>query len=244
MRTVVGGVVVSLLLTAAARGGEAEPVTPPPQPHLMLFSGADLWSSGCFAHAGILWALDGLYRDGFVLKAFGGGGTYRYIADRFGTSGGIEVNAQQVMASLMPGWRFTHDKFELTLFAGLDWQQHRLTPDDPASRTRGEHLGARFGADVWYEPARAVMLAGGFSLSTIGTGYWARGATGVRLLDRIWIGPEALALGDTSYWQARTGLHLTALRTGMFEWSAGGGFARDSDGREGWYGRFGLLVRH
>jgi hypothetical protein len=236
------GIVVAVLAVASANGGDLQsPAPASAPPHFMWFSGISGWSNGAFSHGGVLWAPNGLDQDGFIVKVFAGAGTYRY---RAGGPGGVEVTGQQIMGSALPGWRFKWDRLEVSLYAGFDAQEHRLTPDDPASRTRGDHLGARFGADLWYEPADAVMLAGSVSLSTIGNGYWARGATGIRAFDMLWIGPEALMLGDTSAWQARAGLHVTAFRTKMFEWSGGGGWATDSDGRDGWYGRLGLLVRH
>jgi hypothetical protein len=241
MRRVVSGVLAGLLTAAPAAGGDLTvPGSQSTSPHFMLFSGFEGWRNGMFSHGGVLWAPNGLDQDGFILKVFTGTGNYRYLA---GGPGGVEVIGQQIMGSALPGWRFKWDRLEVSLYAGLDAQEHHLAPDDPASRTRGDHIGARFGADLWYEPADAVMLAGGVSLSTIGDGYWARGATGIRAFDLLWVGPEALALGDTSYWQARAGMHVTAFRTKMLEWSASGGWATDSDHREGWYGRLGLLIR-
>jgi hypothetical protein len=118
----------------------------------------------------------------------------------------------------MPGWRFKHDRLELTVFAGLDFQDHLLTPDDPASAVRGRKWGARGGADLWYEPWHAIMLAGNVSVSSIGPGYWSRAAAGWRVLDMIWLGPEALALGDPSYQQYRVGAHMNGLKTKWLEW--------------------------
>jgi hypothetical protein len=186
MRRVVSGVLAGLLTAAPAAGGDLTvPASPPTAPHFMLFSGFEGWRNGMFSHGGVLWAPNGLDQDGFILKVFTGTGNYRYLA---GGPGGVEVTGQQIMGSALPGWRFKWDRLEVSLYAGLDAQEHRLPPDDPASRTRGDHIGARFGADLWYQPADAVMLAGSVSLSTIGDGYWARGATGIRAFDLLWAG--------------------------------------------------------
>jgi hypothetical protein len=87
------------------------------------------------------------------------------------------------------------------------------------------------------------MVAANASVSTIGPSYWTRIATGLRLFDSIWIGPEAQALGGPHYDQFRIGIHATALKTGDFEWSAGAGFACDDDHRSGFYARLGVLTR-
>ena len=91
----------------------------------------------------------------------------------------------------MPGWRFKPGNAEITVFAGLDIQHHRLTPDDPGNPSRGTHAGLRarrgflVGADG---PTMMPMPA--LSFATIGDGYWARVAYGWRFFDSIYIGPK------------------------------------------------------
>lgn len=204
---------------------------------LLMSSGFDLWRGGGFAHGGLIWSPDGLQQDGFALKLVAGAGTYRY------RSGATEITGRQYIASAMPGWRLKDGTIELTVFGGLDVQQHRTSPVDPGNRLRGLHYGARGGFDLWAEPIPAqVMLAASVSASTIGQNVWARAATGVRAFD-IWLGPEAIYYGDETYRQFRVGAHATALRTGAFEWSAGLGWGLDSDKRSGVYGRLGVLLR-
>jgi len=203
----------------------------------LLFSGFDLWRNGGFVHGGMLWSPDGLSQDGFTLKLLVGGGQYRYL------SGSNEITGSQVLGAAMPGWRFKSDRLEVVAFAGVDVQSHWLKPDDPGNRLRGTHVGARGGADLWYQPTDAMMLAGSVSASTVGTSFWTRGAAGWRVFDRFWAGPELGALGDTSYQQLRVGVHATGFKTGSLEWSAGAGYAHDSDRRGGAYGRVWLLTR-
>jgi hypothetical protein len=207
----------------------------------MFLTGMDVWQNGAFAHAAIVWSPYGLDYDGLTIKLLAGGGTYRYLA---GGPGGVEVMGRQYMGSLMPGWRFKYDRLELTVFAGLDFQDHLLKPDDPASTVRGSMYGARVGADLWYEPWPSMMLATNASVSSIGPGYWGRVAAGLRLADMIWLGPEALALGDPTYQQFRAGAHATGFKTKWFEWSMGAGWVTDSDHRNGYYTRLGILLRH
>ena len=88
------------------------------------------------------------------------------------------------------------------------------------------------------------MLAANVSASSVGPSYWTRVAGGVRAFDAVWLGPEVQALGGPNYQQVRIGGHVTSLRSGMFEWSAGIGFATDSDRRSGMYGRLGVLARY
>jgi hypothetical protein len=204
---------------------------------VLYFSGADFWHTGAFVHGGLLWSPGGITREGFTLKLLAAGGTYTY------RSGAREITGLAAIGSVMPGWRFKADKFELTVYGGLDVQNHQLSPDDPGGRLRGGYIGARAGGDLWYEPISGVMVAANASVSTIGPSYWTRIASGLRLFDRVWIGPEAQALGSPHYDQLRLGIHATALKTGDFEWSVGAGFACDSDHRSGFYARLGVLTR-
>jgi hypothetical protein len=203
----------------------------------LLFSGFDLWRAGGFAHGGVLWSPEGLGRPGFTFKLLIAGGRYQY------PSGTTEISGRQSLASAMPGWRIVGERAELTVFAGLDLQSHHFIPNDPLNKLRGNHAGARIGADFWSEPIDGLMVAGSISASTIGPNIWSRAATGVRLFDWAWVGPELQMMGDGHYEQFRAGAHVTSLKTGAFEWSAGFGYAIDSDNHAGAYGRVGLLTR-
>ena len=241
MRCVVTSIAALLLAAGVCRADDDPPIpVAATLPHVLLFSGADLGSYGAFLHGGVLWSPDGLYNSGFTFKMLAGAGSYRYAA---GILGSVDVQGRVGLASFMPGWRFKSDGVEITAFAGLDIQDHRQVPFDPFAHLRGTHVGVRAGADLWYEPMRAVMLASNVSVSSIGYGYWTRIAAGMRLIDRFWVGPEALALGDPTYQEYRVGMHLTGLKAGWFEWSAGGGWTMDSDERNGFYGRLGILMR-
>jgi hypothetical protein len=223
---------VALVCSAAPGVAGDESLT-----RFLLFSGFDLWRHGGFLHGGVLYAPRGLAQEGPVIKLLVGGGQYQYL------SGTTTVTGRQWLLSALPGWRFKRDKFELTVYGGLDLQNHRFSPNDTGNALAGTHAGLRAGFDLWWEPRPAMMVAASASASTIGTSYWARGAVGWWTFDRVWLGPEVVALGDDNYRQFRIGVHLTGLRTATFEWAAAAGFARDNDNRSGPYVRVGLIAR-
>jgi hypothetical protein len=140
--------------------------------------------------------------------------------------------------------RVSHGAVTLALFAGPEIQDHRLQPDDPGATLRGSRFGLRFAFDFWYQPTKLVMVAADGSVSTIAASYSGRLATGYRLFDAVFVGPEVQAFAGGNYRQQRVGMHATGLRLGSTEWSAGMGWARDSDARSGVYGRLGVLTRH
>lgn len=204
----------------------------------LYFSGFDLWRSGGSAYGGMAWSPGGLNNDGFTLKLLLAGGSYLY------TSGANDIRGSYLLASALPGYRIKRGDVEIKVFAGLDLQHHETSPDDPGNRLRGDHAGARFNAEIWWEPIpAAMMLSTSFSGSTIGDNYGVRGAAGWRVLDRFWAGPEVEASGDQVYRQYRVGAHLTSYKIGDFEWAFGAGYVEDNSHRSGLYGRFSLLTR-
>ena len=228
----------------------SETAAPPPQ-HFLLFTGADLWRNGGFAHAGTMWAPAGLDTDGFVLKLAIGGGLYRY---RSGALGDVEVTGRKLDAVILPGWRFRRGDLFVTVFAGLDWQRHKLLPDDPTAGLRGNYVGLKAAVELWHQPSPTAMLAADVAATTVGPSYSARLAYGWRLLDQFYAGPEISGFtSNGNYQQVRAGIHVTGLNFSKFsrnymawlnyEWSAGLGFASDSDHRHSLYGRVSVIMR-
>ena len=205
--------------------------------NILFFSGTEGWSHGLFSHSGLLWAPQGLDGDGIVLKLLLNSGLYRY------RSGRNEIVGVETMGAALLGARWHAPGLEVTVYAGLDVQDHRFLPNDPGNRLRGTHGGVRGGFDVWFEPVRNGMVTVSTSLSTIGSSYWMRADAGGRVLDMIWIGPEFIAAGDDRYTEMRVGAHITGVRYAKYEISLGGGWAKDNDGRSGAYGRLGILYR-
>jgi hypothetical protein len=184
-----------------------------------------------------LWSPGGLDREGFTVKTLLGGGRYRYVSDTT-----VIVGRQWLLAA-MAGWRFKSGSFEATVYGGPDYQIHTLMPDDPGNSLRGSHLGLRLGADLWWEPSPGRMVSASLSASSIGHGYWVRVATGWRLFERVYIGPEASGSRADNDRQFRFGFHATAFELGGYDWSAGFGIVRGSENDNGLYGRLGMLWR-
>ena len=133
-----------------------------PEKQFLFFAGTDVWRHGFSLHGGVVWFANGLDRDGFVFKLFAGGGTYRFHS---GPLGDAEVIGDYVVGFALPGWRFKHDRLIVTVFAGVDAQNHRLRPDDPTSKLRGTLIGGRGAIEIWYEPNSSTMLEAHASLS-------------------------------------------------------------------------------
>lgn len=211
---------------------------------VILFSGTDIWRNGAFLYGGLLAAPRGLNRDGFFLKLLFSVGAYRYNA---GSLGGVEITGGQAIGAFLPGWRIKRGNFEAKFFAGPDLEYHSLWPDDPGNNLRGTVIGLRVAAELWYEPTPSTMVAANGSLATIAGNNNARLAAGWHVLDDFmggfYVGPELQYFNSYGYRHWRFGAHLTGLKTGKNEWSAGAGWAQDSDERSGPYLRLDFLTR-
>ena len=207
----------------------------------ILFSGRDIWRNGFFAYGGLVVAPGGLDQDGFLLKLLISGGLYRYNA---GSLGGERVIGSEVTVQVLPGFRVKRGDLETKVFFGPDVEQHRLSPDDPSNNLRGRAFGIRFNFDIWYNPTPTTMLAGDATLSSVATNQSARLAFGWRVIDdQFYFGPEIAGFTSDGYRHLRLGFHVTGLKNDNYEWSAAGGWARDSEGRSSPYLRLGLMQR-
>lgn len=204
---------------------------------VLLFGGFDIWQHGLSGHAGLLWAPQTLARDGFLLKLLAAGGAYRY------RSAGVNVIGLHALDSVMVGYRLERNGFEVRVFAGADFQYHRLNTFDFNNKLQGMLYGARVNAEAWWQPVPDMMVAASASASTIGNTFGARAALGWRFMDNFFAGPEVETFTDFHYRQYRIGAHVTAFRTGDFEWSLGTGYAIDNNSRSSAYGRLSVLTR-
>jgi hypothetical protein len=207
----------------------------------ILFSGRDIWRNGAFAHGGLLMAPRGFEQDGLMLKVLLSGGLYRYFS---GGLGGERIYGAEGTIQVLPGWRIKRGDLEAKFFFGLDLEQHRLWPDDPFNTLQGRSFGLRMSVDLWYEPTPSTMAAMDATLSSIANSHSARAAIGWRVIDeQFYFGPEIAFFASEAYRHVRLGGHFTAMKTGNTEWTAAGGWARDSDGQSSPYVRLGLMKK-
>jgi hypothetical protein len=231
---------VAVCCVYGASGAAGEEVD---DPTAILFSGRDIWRNGAFAYGGFLAAPSGFEQDGFLFKFMLSGGVYRYTAQSLDT----DVIGAEGVTQILPGWRMKRGNVETKIFFGLDFERHKLWPDDPGNRLRGSDVGARFAFEFWTEPTPSTMVSGDLSFSTIATNNAARAAFGWRVVEDLnggfYIGPEVQYFASDGYRHLRIGVHITGLKTEDYEWAAAGGLAQDSDGRSSPYLRLSLLRR-
>jgi hypothetical protein len=219
----------------------------PSDPSLLLFGGSDVFSGyndlrfyGVFGNAGGIWAPAGLDHDSFATKFLANGGIYTY------PSGGLhtDVRVTQLSGSVLPGWRMNDNNAFVGFYVGPIVQDYKLSPYDPKSLLRGFYTGAQMNIEGWYQPSELSMIALDGSIASIALIGSARAATGWRVYDSFFAGPEAQALWCVDYHEWRLGAHITAFRLSGFEWTAAAGAAIDSFNRLGPYLRAGVILRY
>lgn len=209
-------------------------------PSFLLFGGTDLWRYGSFLYGGALWSPGGLDADGFTLKLLVNGGRYTYNSANLDG----KVDGAMLSGAALPGWRVVRGGLTVSLFAGPVVQDYRLSPNDPGSRLHGLNAGGQFAADVWYQPTANIMAAANGSVASIGPTGYLRGALGYRVFDAMFVGPETAMLWCAQFRQLEIGAHVTGLHVKAMEWSAAGGWSRDSDRRNGPYLRLGVSAKY
>lgn len=138
--------------------------------------------------------------------------------------------------SFMAGYEVVTSGGGVAAYVGPDVMNHSLSPFDPGNPVQGTRVGAKVGVEAFARPTDSTMLALIAYYSTVDNSYYTRLKFGVELADYVYVGPEALALGDDYFSQGRVGAHLTGLRFGQLQLGVSSGYLRDRVRGSGVYG--------
>lgn len=234
---VVFGAVAAFSLPALAdgmdkgKGGAADASTEATQ-SVTSFTGFDATRNSNYVYQGFIAALNqNLDKDGFLLRTYGGFVNYRYSLD---TVTGGKVNGDGWQGDVMLGYQWVRQMYTLSAFIGGDYQNYRLTPDDPTARIRGTEFGFKVAADVESNEASPFYYSLGGAYSTAFNTYWSRARVGVTVRPTVFIGPEFIAYGGDGYDDQRLGgfvkFEVPMTRTVPLEITLSGGHQWSRDG--------------
>ena len=185
-------VLLSLAATQASAAGN------------MVFGGASVAEDSTFGYLGAVHAMNGdLSKQGVLLRGLLSYGEYNY--DTTAVVGG-NVDGQATGAELGVGYQWVNPGSRFSLYAGIDHQDHDLSPNDASNKVDGGETGGAVQAEFetlgspWYGG-----LIGKYS-STYET-YWVRGRVGYAFGSMI-VGPEVVLGGNEEYDEKRYGLFL------------------------------------
>ena len=190
---------VPLAGPAAAGGSAKDDRAAPAVERGSWFLGYDGVSGANFFVAGMMIALDGdQSRDGWVVRSEAS--RVDYDLDP-GDGRGYQADA-------LPGYRFVGSQGSGGIYAGVDWQNYRLKPDDPTEEVRGTQWGFKVAADVETSGDLPYYFGLDGSYSTAFATYWVRGRAGLNR-NGMTFGPEAIAMGDEGFDAQRLGGFVT-----------------------------------
>lgn len=200
---------------------------------LSMSSGADITGNSRSGYAGAVWAPGGLDERGFRVKALGGYGAYAYDS-MLELAGGVvpwRFVGEYILGDLMGGWQFRRGELTVKAFAGVQYIEHALRPDDPANDIKGARWGAKGQLELWRNIGSRNWFSLDASWASAFGDYWALARLGRRLAPRWSAGIEGGGLGDEDYDAARGGAFLR-LHIGETELTLSGGATGDYRGEE------------
>ena len=245
LKTVCATAILSALgsFTTSASANEYDTTEDLVYPYV-IFSGIDIVKDAREGYLGGMVALNGdLDRDGFLVRILGTLGTFEY------NDTVTNFDGDYWQGDLMLGYQLVRNGVTYAALAGVDFQDYKLSPDDPTSKLRGSETGFKVALDIGTERyyKRPFYAATRASYSTAFDTYYALGRLGVNI-DRFAIGPEVWALGDKSGDAGRVGafvltdISLGPSSVGMLSFSGGYQFVdnandpyNDNFGEEGGY---------
>ncbi len=190
------------------------------------FTGFDTSKDSYSAWAGALIAPFGtLDTSGMRVMFTGEGGAYSYPVT------GGSVDGIMTGGSLLAGYGFEGDNYELNLLAGGNVADHALSAIDNENPVQGTAAGAKVHADATVNPTAQTLVYGEGEYSTAFSTYYANAKLGIQIfgVSGLFVGPEAGVSGDRQSNQWRVGAHLTEFTIGPLKLALAGGYADDSD---------------
>ena len=230
----------TLIVASVAAGSAADrpvlkaPVAPPKVDFGNLFYGVDADSHSSLAgYLGVLYAPYGMHQSGIRLTAFALHGKYEY--ESFPT----DVKGRFWSGDFLVGWSNVVANGAATLSIGANYQDHRLSRNDPSNSVVGSEWGFKVQGDFWVTPMPNWLVVGLASYSTAFDTYYANLRIGYDFTQGrgVYFGPELGALGNDRTDQVRVGAHLSGIKiAAATKLNVSGGWLHERGHGDGWYG--------
>ena len=193
---------------------------------------ADTKDSKFVTLIGTIAPFSGFDQSGMRLRLGGVLGAYSYV----GGNGIGRVNGTQMDGSFMVGYEWVTQRASFGVYGGVDMNNNKIDKTDTANNSTGQATGAKIAIDFNYRPTDYTMFSGVASFSSAHNAYYARFKAGYSIGQQVYVGPEAIFMGDDFFKQWRIGGHLTGAKFGMLQLGASGGVLVDKVRGTGMYG--------
>ena len=163
------------------------------------YAGADVTENAHFLYAGHVHAIDGdINKDGYLLRLGVGYGKYSY--DTVASPNG-EVEADLGTAEIAVGYQWLCEKNptnRLSLYLGLNYEDHSLDFQDTNNVSRGDEIGAKVQGEAQIALTEEITYSGLASYSTAFDTYYTKHRATMGF-DGFVAGPEFIALGSETF---------------------------------------------
>jgi hypothetical protein len=198
----------------------------------VLFGGVDDRTQSLYGYVGAVYALNGnIATDGFLFRTMGLYNPYNYSS---AAVVGGNVDGRMTAFDVLIGYQKTFQDVTARLYTGLDFEGHRLSPDNPFDTNRGDAYGVHVRAELETayassSPFYESLLA---SYGSAKDRYWARGRVGYNFQGII-VGPEGVLTGNPQTRDDRVGAFVTFRNLAPVELSISAGFSQTNTNRGG-----------
>ncbi len=128
----------------------------------------------------------------------------------------------QFGASAMLGYEWIGEKGSLAGYVGAN-----MTNVSKQMLGTESGVGLQTSADMSFNPTEKFMISVGGTFSTLNTAYYSRAKIGVAVYDGVYIGPEAVLIGDRHGSQTRYGAFISGIKIQRLQFGVAGGYAID-----------------
>lgn len=189
--------VVCFAMAGAAAAQEA-PVTPAVPPvttfSSVAYAGVDIRERSYYGYAGLIRALNGnIATNGFLVRGSVLYGEYDYTLP---VVGGV-IDGDVTAFSALVGYQHFFQGLVGRVYAGVDYEDHDLTPDNPFDPNRGSDFGVMVRGELETQYSFNALFYGSL-VGIYGSAkerHWVRGRAGYNF-GGIILGPEAIFTGN------------------------------------------------
>ncbi|MGH1379049.1 MAG: cellulose biosynthesis protein BcsS [Alphaproteobacteria bacterium] len=173
------------------------------------WAGVDFTDDSTFGYAGVAYALNGtLLEDGWLGRIGLGYGQYEYNTVAVS---GLGVDGDNIRANAMIGYQKYLGTMLVSAFAGIDYNDHDLSPNDPGNDVDGSKAGVMAQVEVRKDFDELTQLNFNVNYSTAYDNYYASTRL-ERDMGSFKIGPQFSVLGSESFDQKRLGVYVATDR--------------------------------
>ncbi|AXK81190.1 cellulose biosynthesis protein BcsS [Pseudolabrys taiwanensis] len=232
------GCILSVCIAGAAQAADVAKAPPPPfiapvkTYSTVVFGGFDDRRDSYYGYAGVVSALNGkIATDGFLVRVMGLYNPYKYSSTA--VVGGT-VDGKETAFEAMLGYQTYLPGMTARFYAGLDYEGHRLSPNNPFDRNDGDHWGVHVRGEIESPYAAKGYYNLHASYGSATQRYWIRGRAGYNFSGVI-LGPEGLATGNWVTNEQRVGAFVIFRSPQLlpFEISFSGGYSQTDETRGG-----------